>query len=142
MGNALQQVNGVTRIAGEAPGAGGDVQFRIYADLKPGAVDTFGKSQGFESSPNEKKFLGIPMGQPYHKGFPYSYRQIRQEGVTGLEAGVQPSYSRDGARSDIDVDYRFGLSHLQPANSDVRAPGNYQKFIDRWPGLRNWWDKK
>ncbi len=139
MGNALQQVAGVSRIAGEIPGSSkGDEQFRIIADLKPGAVETFGKSQGFEPSSN--KVLGLfPI---YHQGFPDSFRQTRREGVMGMEAGVQPSYNRNTLRSDIDVDYRFGGAHLQPANSDVRAPGNYQKFIDRWPGLRNWWDKK
>jgi hypothetical protein len=141
MGNALQQVAGVTTIAGEVPRASGDKQFRIFADLKEGAIAKFGKAQGFESSPNAP-FGVLEVFQKYHKGFPLSYRQLREPGVTGMEAGVQPSYSRDGRRSDIDVDYRFGLSHLQPANSDVRAPGNYQKFIDRWPGLRNWWDKK
>jgi hypothetical protein len=59
-----------------------------------------------------------------------------------MEASLQPSYSRDKSKGDIDVDYRFHLAHVQPANSDIRAKGNYQKFIDRWPGLRNWWDKK
>jgi RHS repeat-associated protein len=138
MGNALQQVAGVSKIAGEIPGSSkGDQQFRLYADLKPGAIESFGKAQGFEPSSN--KLLGL--FQIYHQGFPDSYRQIRRQGVTGMEAGVQPSYNRNTQRSDIDVDYRFGPAHLQPANSDVRAPGNYQKFIDRWPGLRNWWDK-
>jgi len=138
IGNALQQVAGVSRIAGEVPGSSkGDEQFRVYADLKPEAVETFGKAQGFEPSSN--KVLGL--FQVYHHGFPDSFRQIRRQGVTGMEAGVQPSYNRSTLRSDIDVDYRFGTAHLQPANSDVRAPGNYQKFIDRWPGLRNWWDK-
>jgi RHS repeat-associated protein len=139
MGNALQQVAGVSRIAGETPGSSkGDDQFRIFVDLKPGAVETFGKSQGFEPSSN--KVLGL--FQIYHQGFPDSFRQTRREGVIGMEAGVQPSYNRNTLRSDIHVDYRFGGAHLQPANSDVRAPGNYQKFIDRWPGLRNWWEKK
>jgi hypothetical protein len=137
MGNALQQVAGVTKIAGEVPGAGGDKQFRLYADLKPGAIENFGNAQGFEPSSN--KVLGL--FQVYHHGFPDSYCQIRHDGVIGMEAGVQPSYNRKTLGSDIDVDYRFGAAHLQPANSDVRAPGNYQKFIDRWPGLRNWWDK-
>jgi RHS repeat-associated protein len=59
MGNALQQVAGVTAIAGEVEGAGGDKQFRIYADLKPGAIDKISRSQGFEYSPNEKNLFGI-----------------------------------------------------------------------------------
>ena len=134
----LDQVLGVSRIAGEIPGSSkGDEQFRIFADLKPGAVETFGKAQGFE--PSFDNVLGL--FQIYHQGFPDSFRQIRQEGVQGVEAGVQSSYNRT-LRSDIDVDYRFGTAHLQPVNSDVRAPENHQKFIDRWPGLRNWWDKK
>lgn len=139
MGNALQLVAGVTEIAGEVKGESGDKQFRIYADLKEGAVDKFAQAKDFKYSSN-RKLLGLI--QPYHKGFPDSYRQTRKEGVKGLEAGLQPSISEDGRRSDIDIDYRFGAAHLKAANSDVRAPGNYQKFIDRWPGLRNWWDKK
>lgn len=114
-----------------------DQQFRIFADLRPGAIETFAKAQGFEASSN--KVLGL--FQIYHKGFPDSFRQIRREGVKGLEAGLQNSYNSSNRRADVDVDYRFGAAHLKPANSDVRAPGNYQKFIDRWPGLRNWWDK-
>lgn len=138
LGNALQQVAGVTGIAGEIKGEkSGDKQFRLYADLKEGAVEAFGKAQGFERSSN--KIGGLI--QIYHKGFPDSYRQKRENGVKGMEAGLQPSYSKDKLRSDIDVDYRFGTEHLKPANSDVRAPGNSQKFNDRWPGLRNWWNK-
>lgn len=138
MGNALQQVAGVSKIAGEIPGSSkGDQQFRVFADLKSGAIEAFGNAQGFEPSSN--RVLGL--FQIYHQGFPDSFRQIRREGVRGMEAGLQPSFKRSTLRSDIDVDYRFGAAHLQPANSDVRAPGNYQKFIDRWPGLRNWWDK-
>jgi len=139
LGTALQQVQGVTGIAGETAGGSGDKQFRIYADLKAGAIEAFAATPGFEKSPNA--LFGIELLQMYHKGFPNSYRQEREEGVKGMEAGLQPSYSRDKKRSDIDIDYRFGLEHFKPANSDVRAPGNYQKFIDRWPGLRNWWDK-
>jgi len=139
MGNALQQVTGVTKIAGEISGSSkGDEQFRIYADLKPGGPESFGRVQGFRPSSN--KVLGL--FQIYHQGFPDSFRQIRQQGVRGMEVGVQTSYNRSTLRSDIDVDYRFGSAHLRPANSDVRAPGNYQKFIDRWLGLRNWWNKK
>jgi RHS repeat-associated protein len=137
-GNALQHVSGVTRIAGEIPGSSkGDEQFRVFADLRPGAVEAFAAAQGFEPSSNS--VLGL--FQIYHQGYPESFRQVRREGVAGMEAGLQPSYSRTTLRADIDVDYRFGAAHLQPANSDVRGPGNYQKFIDRWPGLRDWWKK-
>lgn len=136
-GNALQLVSGVTAIAGEVSGASGDKQFRLYADLKPGAIDQISKTEGFEFSSNKK--LGFI--QIYHKGFPDSYRQ------TSLPS-LQPSYSRgnilrDALRADIDIDYEPHTSpaHFKPANSDVRAPGHYQKYIDKWPGLRNWWDK-
>ena len=136
-GNALQLVSGVTAIAGEISGASGDKQFRLYADLKPGAIDRIAKTEGFEFRPNKK--LGFI--QFYHLGFPDSYRQ------TSLPS-LQPSYAkgdilRDALRSDIDIDYEPHKSpaHLTPANSDVRAPGHYQKYIDKWPGLRNWWDK-
>ena len=140
LGNALQQVAGVTGIAGEVSGAGGDKQFRIFADMKPGGIDAIGATPGFKADSNIKARLLFFNIQPYHKGFPDSYRQDRKSGVTGMEAGLQPSYSKDKLRADIDVDYRF-LSHLGTANSDIRAKGNYQRFIDRWPGLRNWWDK-
>ena len=108
--------------------------------MEPGGIDAIVGSQGFTASSNAKNFV-IFRWQFFHKGFPDSYRQERKEGVKGMEAGLQPSYSKDKLRADIDVDYRFLGAHLQPANSDVRAPGNYQKFIDRWPGLRNWWNK-
>jgi RHS repeat-associated protein len=137
-GNALQQVAGVTGIAGEVKGESGDKQFRLFAELTPGAIDKISKTGGFEYSSNVK--LGFI--QLYHKGFPYSYRQ-------NTLPSLQPSYSKgnillDSLRSDIDIDYEPHSSpaHLQPANSDVRAPGHYQQFIDKWPGLRNWWDKK
>ncbi len=138
LGNALQQVQGVTEIAGEVPGVGGDKQFRLYADMKPGGIEAFASTPGFEYSSNN--FLGI---QFLHKGFPDSYRQKRDADIKGMEAGLQPSYSKDKSKSDIDIDYfpRTDRRHTKPFNSDVRYPGNYQKFIDRWPGLRNWWDK-
>ena len=53
-----------------------------------------------------------------------------------------------GERADIDVDYRSrnpfkGEGHNHPSNSDVRSNrggiSNYQRHIDRWPGLRRWW---
>lgn len=141
LGNALQQVSGVTKILGEDPkhpNDQGDTQFRIYADLKEGATEKFANAAGFKKGSN--KVLGVIT--VYHDGFPDTFRQTRKEGVKGQEAGLQPSTSKDGRRSDIDVDYRFGGAHFKPSNSDVRASGNYQKFIDRWPGLRNWWDKK
>jgi len=136
-GNALQLVQGVTEILGEVKGAGGDKQFRMYAELKPEAQKTLPQAKEFEKGSNS--FLGI---QIYYRGFPISFRQPRSEGKKGQEAGLQISTSKDIRRSDTDIDYRFGRAHFEPANSDVRAPGNYQKFIDRWPGFRNWWDKK
>jgi RHS repeat-associated protein len=80
MGNALQQVAGVTRIAGEVPGASGDQQFRVYADLKLGAIETFAKAQGFEASSN--KVLGhIPdLSQGVSRQLPAD-KNRRREGL-------------------------------------------------------------
>jgi hypothetical protein len=41
--------------------------------------------------------------------------------------------TRDGRFAQIHIDYRFGLLHLGPANSDVRAEGNHQRHAERWP---------
>jgi hypothetical protein len=136
-GNALQQYAGVTEIAGEIAGASGDKQFRIFGELKPGAISVISQSQGWKPSSN-KVMLFI---QLYHKGFPYSYRQI-------TIPNIQTSYASgnmltDFLRTDTDIDYepKTSPAHFKPANSDIRAPGHYQMFIDKWPGLRNWWDK-
>jgi hypothetical protein len=100
--------------------------------LKEGAAGILKSAQGFEKGKN----------RVYHEGFPDSFRQERRRGAKGKEAGLQVSVSADKRRSDTDVDYRFGLFHLQSANSDVRAPGNYQRHIDRWPGLVKWWEDR
>ena len=139
LGTALQQIQGVIGIAGEIAGRSGDKQFRIYADLKAGTIEAFASTPGFEKKSNA--LFGIELLQIYHKGYPDSYRQRREKGVKGMEAGLQASYSNNQKRSDIDIDYHFGLKHFRPTNSDVRASGNYRKFVERWPGLRNWWDK-
>ncbi len=136
LGTALDQIESIEAIAGEISSVGGDRQFRLFGTLRPSAIETFEEAVGFEGSSN-RSFLGI---QFYHKGFPESFRQVRKAGVRGWQAGLQPSYNGGTLRVDIDVDYRSGFGHLGASNSDVRAPGNFQKHIDRWPGLRNWWD--
>ncbi|HVQ63078.1 MAG TPA: hypothetical protein VMT78_01015, partial [Terriglobia bacterium] len=67
----------------------------------------------------------------------------RQEGKV---PNVQFSFSEDGLRADVDVDYRSSKlptamwnGHLTSANSDVRAGDNYKRHNARWAGLFNWW---
>lgn len=119
LGNALQLIAGATGIAGEIPGAGGDQQFRVFADLKAGAIEGFRSNPDFKASRNKHGPL-----QLYHHGFPDSFRQDRFKNRAGYEAGLQPSYDRKKLKSDIDIDYRFFPFHNFPANSDVRAEGN------------------
>jgi RHS repeat-associated protein len=131
VGNALDLVASVDSIAGEVEGKGGDKQFRVYFTLKEGAAEILQSAQGFARGKN----------RVHHEGFPDSFRQGRNPLRKGKRAGLQVSVSADGNRSDVDVDYRF-LTHLTVDNSDVRAEGNYQRHIDRWPGLVKWWDDK
>ena len=73
-------------------------------------------------------------------GFPICYRLL--EGPPS----IQYSFSRDGKRADIDVDYRSSSfpaalvnGHLSSSNSDVRAGDNLEKHGGRWSGLDGWW---
>ncbi len=129
LGSVLSLIRSIAEIRGEDSRLGSDQQFRLIVNLREGALDTLNKAAGFDKGRNVL----------FHKGFPISFRQHRESGVKGREAGLQISVSRDGARGDIDIDYRFGFQHFGAANSDVRAKGNTQKLIDRWPGLRPWW---
>ena len=76
----------------------------------------------------------------YHKGYPINYR------AQGGTPSIQISVALDGRRADIDVDYRassfpVGLfnGHLTASNSDVRAGDNFDRHVNRWSGLQNWW---
>jgi hypothetical protein len=130
LGSALDLVDSLEAVQGEVPGARGDLQFRMYARLKAGAVDTLDKCQEFTLGENKT----------YHKGYPLSYRQA------GGAPSIQLSVSKDGSRADIDVDYRSTKfpsvlvnGHLSSANSDIRAGDNIDKHNQRWSGLSDWW---
>ncbi len=131
LGTAFELITGIERIAGQYSGRGGDLQFRIYVYLEPGAEDILERSTQFHFGHENTV---------YHVGYPRSYRQ------EGNVPNMQFSVSEDGTRADIDVDYRSSKSpqalfngHLTSSNSDVRAGDNYDKHNGRWTGLVNWW---
>jgi hypothetical protein len=131
-GNALQLVQSVDSVHGKIKGARGDLQFRLYATLIPGARDRLESSREFNRGRDNTIF---------HKGYPLNYRQ--QGGVPS----IQISMSRDEKRADIDVDYRSSKfpaalfnGHLTASNSNVKAGNNYGRHINRWSGLVNWWE--
>jgi hypothetical protein len=131
LGTALDLVSYIETVHGNIPEAGGDLQFRIYAALKPAALQTLENSREFKRGRDNTH---------YHKGYPIDYRQ--QGGVPS----IQISSSEDGKRADIDVDYRSSKfpaavvnGHLTASNSDVRAGDNHDRHVNRWSGFANWW---
>lgn len=131
LGPAIQIVDKIDRLAGKINGAGGDQQFRIYVELKPGAIDLLTKSREFARGPDNTVF---------HKGYPICFRS------KPAVPSIQVSIARDGKSADIDVDYRsskFPTSlvngHLTASNSDVRAGNNDERHNNQWAGLPNWW---
>lgn len=130
MGSALDLVEAIEAISGKVPRARGDLQFRMYVVLKPGAVEKLKESQ---------EFFRDRDNTVYHKGYPLNYRQ---DGTPS----IQFSISKGGRHADIDVDYRSsgipqGLfnGHLTASNSDVRAGNNTTVHLQRWKGLTDWW---
>jgi len=128
---ALDLVSRVETIAGRVPNKGGDRQFRIYVEMKPGAQQTLEESREFRRQIDNTI---------YHKGYPTCFRG------SGGTPSIQVSLSRDGKRGDIDVDYRSSTfpvmlvnGHLTASNSDVRAGDNDQRHNTHWSGLMNWW---
>ena len=131
LGDLLDYIERIRRIAGQYYGRRGDEQFRLYADLKPSALDALEQSREFNADKENTV---------YHIGFPISFRQA------GRVPSIQVSVSEDGARGDIDVDYRSSKfpqalfnGHLTSANSDVRAGDNHDRHDNRWAGLTAWW---
>lgn len=131
LGTSLDLVTGLERIAGQYHGRGGDLQFRLFVDLKPETIDVLEQSTQFFRDRDNTVF---------HVGFPLSFRQV------GSVPNLQFSISEDGERADIDIDYRSsgipqGLfnGHLTAANSDVRAGDNFERHDRRWAGLVAWW---
>ena len=131
LGDALTLVERVEAVRGEVAGARSDRQFRMYVRLTPAALETLARSREFNRSVDNTV---------YHRGYPTSYRG------QGGAPSVQISVALDGRRGDIDVDYRaasFPVSlfngHLTASNSDVRAGANFERHVNRWTGLENWW---
>jgi len=131
LGTALDLVSYVETVHGKIPRTRGDLQFRIYAALKPTAVETMEASREFKRGRDNTVF---------HKGYPVNYRQ--QGGVPSIQISSSP----DGKRADIDVDYRSSKfpaaivnGHLTASNSDVRAGNNHKRHVNRWTGFGNWW---
>lgn len=128
--SALELVDKVDSAAGEVLGERGDRQFRIYVQMKPGAVELLEQSQEFKRAADNTV---------YHKGYPTCYRS---KGAPS----IQISLDRDHKRADIDVDYRSAKfpvalinGHLTASNSDVRAGSNDTRHNNQWAGLPNWW---
>jgi hypothetical protein len=131
LGSAIQIVAKLDTVHGEVPGARGDEQFRIYIQLKPGALGVLEKSREFQR---------VQDNEVYHKGYPICYRSKPSV------PSIQVSATHDETRADVDVDYKAsgfpkGLvnGHLSAANSDVRAGRNDEIHNGRWEGLNPWW---
>jgi len=129
--SAIILIGKLETVAGQIPGVGGDEQFRIYIELKPGALELLEKS---------KEFARGPDNTIYHHGYPVCYRS------TGGTPSLQVSSTKDGKRADIDVDYRSSKfpaalvnGHLTASNSDVRSGNNDERHNQHWSGMNSWW---
>lgn len=132
LGTGLDVIQLVEAVHGQIPGWGGDRQFRLYALLKPDAVDRLSRSREFKRSSDNDTF---------HAGYPISFRQ--RGGVPSLQLSVTAT----GRRADIDIDYRAGHApfalfngHWRSSNSDVRVDRNFNRYVSRWGGLSDWWN--
>ena len=131
LGNALNLVQSIETIHGKVPKARGDLQFRVYAVLRPDAL---------QKLKDCTEFFRDRDNTVYHHGYPVNWRQ------DGGTPSIQISMAPDGRHADIDVDYRSSRfptalfnGHLTAANSDVRAGNNTQRHLQRWQGLTDWW---
>lgn len=130
-GDGLSIIERVDSVRGQVLGAAGDRQFRMYVRLEPDAVKMMERSKEFQRGMDNTI---------YHRGYPTNYRE--QGGTPSIQVSVAP----DGARADIDVDYKSSSfpaamfnGHLTASNSDVRAGNNYERHVNRWAGFQNWW---
>lgn len=123
LGAALQLIEELLEIKGENSALPSDQQFQLVVRLIPEAAQKLESARHFQKGENHV----------FHKDYPISFRQFRSIGLHGKEAGLHICLTRDGRFAQIHIDYRFGLLHLGPANSDVRAQGNHQRHVDRWP---------
>jgi hypothetical protein len=132
LGTGLDLIELVEAVYGQIPGLGGDRQFRLYALLKPDALDRLSRSEEFKRRSDNDVF---------HAGYPICFRQRG-----GLPA-LQLSITATGRRADIDIDYRSGRvpfvlfnGHWRSSNSDVRVDRNFNRFVSRWGELSDWWN--
>ncbi len=132
LGTGLDLIQLVEAVHGQIAHARGDHQFRLYVLLRPDALDRLYRSREFKRTRDNTIF---------HIGYPINFRQ------QGGTPSMQVSVTRTGRRADIDVDYRSSggpvalfNGHLTSANSDVRAGNNFNRHVNRWTGLRNWWE--
>ena len=130
-GDALQVVEQIDEVRGQATGTPGDHQFRMFVRLTPDALDTLARS---------RQFVRRGDNTVYHEGYPINFRG------RGGTPSIQISVALDKRRADVDVDYRsssFPLAmfngHLTASNSDVRAGSNYDRHTQQWSGFQNWW---
>jgi hypothetical protein len=123
LGDAFQLVEELLDVSGENGALPSDKQFQLVVRLTPDAAQKLEHAANFEKGENHI----------FHKEYPISFRQFRRIGLRGQEAGLHICLTRDGRLAQIHIDYRFGLLHLGPANSDLRANGNHERHVDRWP---------
>lgn len=123
LGSALELILELMDIQGENTALSSDQQFQLIVRLTPDAREKLDHAEHFLKGENHI----------FHKDYPLSFRQFRRIGLHGQEAGLHFCLTRDGRFAQIHIDYRFGLLHLWPANSDVRAQGNHQRHVERWP---------
>lgn len=123
LGSALELIQELIDIQGENAALSSDQQFQLVVRLTSDAGEKLEHAEHFLKGENHV----------FHKDYPISFRQFRRIGLHGQEAGLHFCLTRDGRFAQIHIDYRFGLLHLWPANSDVRAQGNHQRHADRWP---------
>ncbi len=90
MGTALDLVQEIEAINGKVTRARGDLQFRMYVQLKPDALQKLKDSS---------EFFRDRDNTVYHSGYPLNYRQAGTP-------SIQFSMAKDGQHADIDVDYR------------------------------------
>jgi hypothetical protein len=123
LGDVFQLVEELLDLSGENGALPSDKQFQLVVRLAPDAAQKLEHAAHFEKGENHI----------FHKEYPISFRQFRRIGLRGQEAGLHICLTRDGRLAQIHIDYRFGLLHLGPANSDLRANGNHERHVDRWP---------
>jgi hypothetical protein len=91
LGSAIQIIDRLDTVHGTIPSTRGDDQFRIYVQLKPGALEVLARS---------REFRRMEDNTVYHKGYPVCYRSRPPV------PSIQVSATRDETRADLDIDYK------------------------------------